>query len=152
MRILRRDWDSYDTAHAVFQPMTCEELDQGYAWCYDKFFSHRSIWRRRPADRSAVLARPSRDELSVQTFESLLALANPTSSHRSRVVTVERARTTSPYETSSASLSSRPDERRHRTIAVNSRGETLTTASGLIASTSADRCLLDMQVMACRSQ
>jgi radical SAM superfamily enzyme YgiQ (UPF0313 family) len=55
-RILHRDWDSYDTAHVVFQPrhMTCEELDRGYAWCYDKLFSHRSIWRRRPADPSAV--------------------------------------------------------------------------------------------------
>jgi radical SAM superfamily enzyme YgiQ (UPF0313 family) len=57
-RILHRDWDKYDTAHVVFQPkhMTCEELDQGYAWCYDKLFSHRSIWRRRPTDQSAVLA------------------------------------------------------------------------------------------------
>lgn len=57
-RILHRDWDKYDTAHVVFQPkqMTCDELDAGYAWCYDTLFSHRSIWRRRPADRSAVLA------------------------------------------------------------------------------------------------
>ena len=57
-RILHRDWDRYDTAHVVFQPrhMSCEQLDAGYAWCYDKLFSHRSIWRRRPADRSAVLA------------------------------------------------------------------------------------------------
>ncbi len=57
-RILHRDWDRYDTAHVVFQPkhMSCKELDDGYAWCYDRLFSHRSIWRRRPADRSAVLA------------------------------------------------------------------------------------------------
>jgi hypothetical protein len=57
-RILHRDWDKYDTAHVVFRPkhMSCEELDQGYAWCYDRLFSHRSIWRRRPADRKAVLA------------------------------------------------------------------------------------------------
>lgn len=57
-RILHRDWDKYDTAHVVFQPkhMSAEELDEGYAWCYAKLFSHRSIWTRRPADRSAVLA------------------------------------------------------------------------------------------------
>jgi radical SAM superfamily enzyme YgiQ (UPF0313 family) len=57
-RILHRDWDKYDTAHVVFQPkhMTCEELDRGYAWCYDRLFSHASIWRRRPADPRAVLA------------------------------------------------------------------------------------------------
>jgi hypothetical protein len=36
--------------------MSCDELDRGYAWCYDKLFSHASIWRRRPADSRAVLA------------------------------------------------------------------------------------------------
>ena len=57
-RILHRDWDRYDTGHVVFQPkhMTVDDLDRGYAWCYDKLFSHRSIWRRRPADGRAVLA------------------------------------------------------------------------------------------------
>jgi radical SAM superfamily enzyme YgiQ (UPF0313 family) len=57
-RILHRDWDKYDTAHVVFRPkqMSAEELDAGYAWCYDTLFSHRSIWRRRPTDSSAVLA------------------------------------------------------------------------------------------------
>jgi radical SAM superfamily enzyme YgiQ (UPF0313 family) len=57
-RILHRDWDKYDTAHVVFQPkhMSCEELDRGYAWCYDRLFSHASIWRRRPEDSRAVLA------------------------------------------------------------------------------------------------
>jgi len=57
-RILHRDWGQYDTAHVVFRPkqMSCEELDHGYAWCYEKLFSHRSIWKRRPADRDAVLA------------------------------------------------------------------------------------------------
>jgi len=46
-RILHRDWDKYDTAHVVFQPrhMSCDELDCGYAWCYEKLFSHRSIWK-----------------------------------------------------------------------------------------------------------
>jgi radical SAM superfamily enzyme YgiQ (UPF0313 family) len=57
-RILHRDWSRYDTAHVVFQPrhMNCDELDRGYAWCYDKLFSHHSIWKRRPSDRNAVLA------------------------------------------------------------------------------------------------
>jgi len=57
-RILHNDWDLYDTAHVVFQPklMTCEELDEGYAWCYRTLFSHGSIWRRRPEDPSAVAA------------------------------------------------------------------------------------------------
>jgi radical SAM superfamily enzyme YgiQ (UPF0313 family) len=57
-RILHRNWDLYDTAHVVFTPnhMSAEELDRGYAWCYDRLFSHRSIWRRRPSDRRAVLA------------------------------------------------------------------------------------------------
>ena len=55
-RLLHRDWDLYDTAHAVFRPrhMTPEELERGYAWIYQRLFSHASIWRRRPADWQAV--------------------------------------------------------------------------------------------------
>ena len=49
-RILHRDWTLYDTGHAVFRPrhMTPEELERGYAWIYQRLFSHASIWRRRP--------------------------------------------------------------------------------------------------------
>src|SRR5579863_6347992 len=49
-RLLHRDWTRYDTGHAVFRPkhMTPEELEQGYAWIYERLFSHASIWRRRP--------------------------------------------------------------------------------------------------------
>ncbi|HET9298417.1 MAG TPA: radical SAM protein [Candidatus Polarisedimenticolaceae bacterium] len=56
-RLLHRDWSLYDTAHVVFQPkrMTEEQLAEGYAWCYRRLFSHRSIWRRRPDDPRAVL-------------------------------------------------------------------------------------------------
>jgi radical SAM superfamily enzyme YgiQ (UPF0313 family) len=56
-RLLHRNWDLYDTAHVVFQPkqMSPEQLEDGYAWCYEKLFSHRSIWRRRPQGRDAVL-------------------------------------------------------------------------------------------------
>jgi radical SAM superfamily enzyme YgiQ (UPF0313 family) len=55
-RILHYDWSLYDTAHAVFRPrhMSPEELEQGYAWIYERLFSHASIWRRRPADWHAV--------------------------------------------------------------------------------------------------
>jgi radical SAM superfamily enzyme YgiQ (UPF0313 family) len=55
-RLLHRDWSLYDTAHAVFRPrhMSPEELEHGYAWMYRRLFSHASIWRRRPADWSAV--------------------------------------------------------------------------------------------------
>jgi radical SAM superfamily enzyme YgiQ (UPF0313 family) len=55
-RILHRDWSLYDTSHAVFQPkhMTPEELEYGYAWIYQRLFSHASIWRRRPEEWPAV--------------------------------------------------------------------------------------------------
>lgn len=56
-RLLHRDWERYDTAHVVFRPrhMTAEQLADGYAWCYRRLFSHRSIWRRRPRDVRALL-------------------------------------------------------------------------------------------------
>ena len=55
-RLLHKDWRLYDTSHAVFRPrhMSPDELEAGYAWCYDRLFSHSSIWRRRPADWRAV--------------------------------------------------------------------------------------------------
>jgi radical SAM superfamily enzyme YgiQ (UPF0313 family) len=57
-RLLHRDWEKYDTAHVVFRPkhMTPEELLLGYDWLYRRLFSHRSIWRRRPAGWSALPA------------------------------------------------------------------------------------------------
>jgi radical SAM superfamily enzyme YgiQ (UPF0313 family) len=56
-RLLHKDWSLYDTAHVVFRPrhMTPEALAEGYAWCYERLFSHASIWRRRPQDARAVL-------------------------------------------------------------------------------------------------
>ncbi|MEW6730970.1 MAG: radical SAM protein [Acidobacteriota bacterium] len=56
-RILHRDWNLYDTAHAVFQPkhMSPQELEAGYAWMYKNLFSLRSIWARRPTQQAAVL-------------------------------------------------------------------------------------------------
>ncbi len=55
-RLLHRDWSLYDTGHAVFRPkhMTAEELEQGYAWIYQRLFSHGSIWLRRPKQWQAV--------------------------------------------------------------------------------------------------
>ena len=55
-RILHKDWSQYDTAHCVFQPkhMSPEELEAGYAWIYERLFSHASIWARRPGDLRAV--------------------------------------------------------------------------------------------------
>jgi radical SAM superfamily enzyme YgiQ (UPF0313 family) len=55
-RILHRDWSLYDTGHAVFRPqhMTPEELERGYAWIYQRLFSHASIWQRRPEQWQAV--------------------------------------------------------------------------------------------------
>ena len=55
-RILHRDWALYDTGHAVFQPkhMTAEELEHGYAWIYQRLFSHASIWQRRPDEWQAI--------------------------------------------------------------------------------------------------
>jgi hypothetical protein len=35
--------------------MTQAQLEEGYAWAYRRVFSHRSIWRRRPAQWGAVL-------------------------------------------------------------------------------------------------
>ncbi len=56
-RLLHEDWDRYDTSHVVFRPkhMSPEELFRGYAFAYRRLFSHRSIWRRRPADLRAVI-------------------------------------------------------------------------------------------------
>ena len=56
-RLLHQDWSRYDTAHVVFRPkhMTPEQLAVGYQWCYERLFSHGSIWRRRPADLRAIL-------------------------------------------------------------------------------------------------
>jgi radical SAM superfamily enzyme YgiQ (UPF0313 family) len=55
-RLLHRNWELYDTAHAVFRPrhMSPEELEQGYVWIYERLFSHASIWRRRPEDWRAI--------------------------------------------------------------------------------------------------
>jgi len=49
-RILHKNWDLYDTSHAVFKPthMSARELEEGYRWCYKELFSLRSIATRSP--------------------------------------------------------------------------------------------------------
>jgi hypothetical protein len=44
-RITTRDWDLYDTRHAVFRParMTATALERGYWRAYEEFYSWRSI-------------------------------------------------------------------------------------------------------------
>ena len=46
-RITSRDWDLYDTRHAVFTPagMTAEQLEAGYWGAYRDFYSWRNILR-----------------------------------------------------------------------------------------------------------
>jgi radical SAM superfamily enzyme YgiQ (UPF0313 family) len=64
--------------------MTPEELLLGYDWLYRRLFSHASIWRRRPAELSA-LARLFCRLLSLQTFEPALALSDQTSTGSRRL-------------------------------------------------------------------
>jgi radical SAM superfamily enzyme YgiQ (UPF0313 family) len=47
-RLLHRDWDLYDTRHAVFRPrqMTPSQLEQGYWSSYEEFYKYGSIIRR----------------------------------------------------------------------------------------------------------
>jgi radical SAM superfamily enzyme YgiQ (UPF0313 family) len=56
-RLLHQDWSLYDTAHAVFRPrhMSPSQLEAGYAWLYERIFTLRSIYARRPRDAAAVL-------------------------------------------------------------------------------------------------
>jgi hypothetical protein len=44
-RLTVRDWDLYDTRHAVFRParMSADQLECGYRWAYREFYRWRSI-------------------------------------------------------------------------------------------------------------
>ena len=46
-RVTTRDWDRYDTRHAVFRPagMTAAELEAGYWGAYREFYRWSSIWK-----------------------------------------------------------------------------------------------------------
>jgi len=56
-RILSRDWDLYDTRHAVFQParMSPEALEAGYRRAYREFYRWSSILRSARATGSSHL-------------------------------------------------------------------------------------------------
>ena len=49
-RIVDHDYSHYNTSFAVFQPknMTREQLQQGYLWIYDRFYSLENVWKRLP--------------------------------------------------------------------------------------------------------
>jgi radical SAM superfamily enzyme YgiQ (UPF0313 family) len=46
-RIFCRDWDRYDTRHAVFRParLSAPELEAGYRRAYQRFYEWPAIWR-----------------------------------------------------------------------------------------------------------
>jgi radical SAM superfamily enzyme YgiQ (UPF0313 family) len=46
-RLLHRDWDLYDTRHAVFRPakLTARQLETGYRHAYQRFYQWRNILR-----------------------------------------------------------------------------------------------------------
>ena len=54
-RVTSRDWDLYDTRHAVFEParMTTAELESGYRQAYREFYSWRNIVRASFVDGDA---------------------------------------------------------------------------------------------------
>ncbi len=87
-RILHKDWSQYDTGHVVFRPklMTADELAEGYAWCYRRLFSHRSIWLP-PAARPLGDHGVSGDVVSLQAIESALALFDQQSIDRNGLAT-----------------------------------------------------------------
>jgi radical SAM superfamily enzyme YgiQ (UPF0313 family) len=46
-RLTHSNWDLYDTRHTVFRPaqLTNEQLEHGYRWAYEQFYTWRSIAR-----------------------------------------------------------------------------------------------------------
>jgi radical SAM superfamily enzyme YgiQ (UPF0313 family) len=57
-RIRERDPRKYNTSFAVFEParMTAAEMEAGYRWAYDRFYSWPSILRRWPEGRAQRVA------------------------------------------------------------------------------------------------
>jgi radical SAM superfamily enzyme YgiQ (UPF0313 family) len=55
-RLLTKNWDLYDTRHAVFQPakMTLQELEDGYWKSYEDFYSWSSIFKSSFSKKTAV--------------------------------------------------------------------------------------------------
>ena len=68
-RLLHKDWSQYDTSHVVYKPrgMSAEQLQEGYEYAYQRLFSYRSIWNRRPEQVSAVLSYLAMSQLYKQS-------------------------------------------------------------------------------------
>jgi hypothetical protein len=57
-RIIDRNLEHYNTAHAVFRPkkLSPEALEAGYRWMYRRFYSWENILKRRPTIAGQSLA------------------------------------------------------------------------------------------------
>jgi radical SAM superfamily enzyme YgiQ (UPF0313 family) len=55
-RLVHSDWDLYDTRHVVYHPLrlTAEELETGYWWAYEEFYTWSSILEGAASKRSTV--------------------------------------------------------------------------------------------------
>ncbi len=115
-RLLHRDWTLYDTGHVVFRPkhMTPEELEDGYAWIYQRLFSHASIWRRRPQALAGGPALPG-DVVPLQALQPLLASADQARPGESRVETAGRDDALAPRPLSPPARATRERGARART-------------------------------------
>lgn len=53
-RIITKDWDLYDTRHAVYKPklLTPDELEAGYNWAYNEFYKWKNIFNAANAHES----------------------------------------------------------------------------------------------------
>ena len=79
-RITSRDWDLYDTRHAVFTPagMTPEELEAGYWGAYREFYRWRNILRASFAHDDAARARaPPRLHQRLEEARANVGLGDP---------------------------------------------------------------------------
>ncbi len=79
-RITSRDWDLYDTRHAVFQPagMTAEQLENGYWGAYRDFYRWRNIVRASFAHGDAARARaPPRLHERLEEARADVGLGHP---------------------------------------------------------------------------
>ncbi len=56
-RITNYDLAKYNTANVVIEPklMTADELQKGYLWIYDEFYSFKNIFKRKPHNRKMLI-------------------------------------------------------------------------------------------------
>ena len=55
-RIITKNWDDYDTRHAVYKPtkMTADQLEEGYWWAKDNFYSWKGIFKAAKTKETAA--------------------------------------------------------------------------------------------------